>query len=117
MENKMKIYNNNVYPFDLVLSDDFDEVANKYDCNGEELIDHANCRATTYIMNPKGCNTMAVGIVFKTEATPKLAAHEAFHAVYYMLAYGLKMELNDYTDETWAYLIGWVTDCIYDYVG
>ena len=54
---------------------------------------------------------MAVGIIFNVEITARLAAHEGFHACYYMMD-RLGIVLSDYSDEAWAYLIGWIADCI-----
>ena len=40
-----------------------------------------------------------------------MTAHEVFHACYYMMD-RLGIVLSDYSDEVWAYLIGWIADCI-----
>lgn len=58
---------------------------------------------------------MAVGIIFNSDITPKLAAHEGFHAAYFMLEVGVKIPLSDTSDEAWAYLIGWIAECIDDF--
>ena len=54
---------------------------------------------------------MAVGIIFNVDITARLAAHEGFHACDYMMD-RLDIVLSDYSDEAWAYLIGWIADCI-----
>jgi hypothetical protein len=59
---------------------------------------------------------MAVGIIFNEKPTFKTILHESLHAVRMMLDVGLNIPFCDATEEAYAYLIGWIGDCIEDYL-
>ena len=112
----MKYYSNDIYPIALVLSYDEDSVNNNYtDANGNEL-KKMNVDAYSVLLNRKTTeyNAMAVGIVFNKEITAKLAAHEGFHAACSIMG-RLGIMLSDYSEEAFAYLIGWIAECIDDF--
>lgn len=117
----MKYYDNEIYPIALVLSNDIESVREEYwwynENDNEELPDNANTtEASTYLMMRKAdaYRAIAVGIVFNSQITAKLAAHEGFHAAHFMMNQ-LGMPLDDCSDEAWAYLIGWIAECIEDF--
>lgn len=114
----MKYYSNEIYPIGLVLSYDVDSVNKEYTLyDGSDVVVKKTAEAETLQLNRRTTdyNAWAVGIVFNTPITSRLMAHEAFHATYFMLAEGLHIPLTDYSDEAWAYLIGWIADCIEDF--
>lgn len=41
-----------------------------------------------------------------------ILAHEAFHAAHGILRY-CGVSLNDSSEESYAYMIGWITECVY----
>ena len=117
----MKYYDNGIYPIALVLSNDIESVRKKYllynDEYDEELPDKSSStEASTYLMErkTKGYRAVAVGIVFYRDITAKLVAHEGFHAAHFMMNY-IDLPLDDSSDEAWAYLIGWIAECIEDF--
>lgn len=117
----MKYYDNEIYPIALVLSNDIDSVRNEYwwynDEQNEELPDTTKTtEASTFLMMRKtdAYRAIAVGIVFNVPITSKLAAHEGFHAAHFTMNQ-LDMPLDDCSDEAWAYLIGWIAECIEDF--
>lgn len=113
----MKYYENGIYPIGLVLSYDVESVNKEYWYESNEGIvdvpEKKHQEASTYRLTRRtDCYyAMAVGIVFNKPIHPRLAAHEAFHAASFMMD-RLDIPLTDYSDEAWAYLIGWITDCI-----
>lgn len=114
----MKYYDNDIYPIALVLSNDLESVRKEYwwynEEQNEELPEAAYTTvASTYLMMRKtdDYKAIAVGIVFNVPITTKLIAHEAFHATRFMMNQ-LAMPLDDCSDEAWAYLIGWIAECI-----
>lgn len=54
-------------------------------------------------LDPQQC----AGIIDST------ASHEALHAAYHILDV-IGIELNDYTNEVYAYTVGWATQCVKD---
>lgn len=118
----MKYYDNEIYPIALVLSNDIESVRDKYwfytsENRCEELPDMTGTtEATTYVMMCKtdAYRAIAVGIVFNVPITVKLAAHEGFHAAHFMMNQ-LNLPLDDCSDEAWAYLMGWIAECIEDF--
>jgi hypothetical protein len=116
----MKCYTNDIYPIALVLSKDVESVNKEYyntTQGPEEDIKIGNSQATTYFLTRRTkehCN-MAVGIVFNIEPTTRLKAHEAFHATRMMLDYGVNIPLTDSSEEAYAYLQGWIAECIEDF--
>lgn len=116
----MKYYTNDIYPIALVLSKDVESVNKEYYDAGkgpEEDIKIGNSQATTYFLTRRTNKyyAMAVGIVFNIEPTAKLKAHESFHATRMMLDYGVNMPLTDSSEEAYAYLQGWIAECIEDF--
>jgi len=45
-------------------------------------------------------------------ANIEIVSHEAYHVAYNILEY-CNIPLNEYTDEVVAYLVGWISKCIY----
>jgi len=119
----MKYYDNSIYPIALVLSNDAESV-NKYYRNAdpndnEEINADRKVLARTMFLSRRtedDCYPMAVGIIFSKKPTFKVVVHEAFHAVLMMLDVGLNIPLADLTEEVYAYLIGWVGECIDNYL-
>lgn len=113
-----KVYKNDIYPFCLVLGkmDDIDEVNKEYESPDREyLVSNQNAEAVTYPILRKGTNYSAVCVLFNVQPTVRLIAHESFHVTYMVMNILCHVELNDYTDECYAYLIGWVSDKIDEY--
>lgn len=117
----MKYYDNDIYPISLVLSNDIESVRKEYwwynEDGNDELPDCANAaQASTYLMMRKtdAYRAIAVGIVFNVPITAKLAAHEGFHAARFTMN-KLAMPLDVCSEEAWAYLIGWIAECIDDF--
>lgn len=110
----MKYYENDIYPTGLVISNDIESV-NKYytDIDGN-AIQKRDSLATAYVLKRKTSGCTAAGIIFNAPITPKLSAHEGFHAAVYMMDH-IGMKLSYDNDEAWAYLIGWIAECIYDF--
>lgn len=114
----MKHYTNDIYPIALVLSYDAESINKHYSIfNGEDVPVRKTPESYTMRLarRTEDYYAMAVGIVFNKEITPKLAAHEAFHAANYMMVEGVSIPLSEYSEEAWAYLIGWIMECIYDF--
>lgn len=111
-----KVIKNDVYPFSLVVAtsvSDLKEINEKYESiDREELKAHEYFEATTYPVFKKGTNLSAVCIVFNSKPTIKLIAHESLHATYMVMSILCHIPLNDYTDECYAYLIGWIAEKI-----
>ena len=59
---------------------------------------------------------MAVGVIFNTKPTHRTIAHESQHVLRFMMELGLDVRLDDCSDEAWAYMAGWIADCMYDFV-
>ena len=113
----MKYYSNDIYPIALVLSYEPESVNKEYqDWDSNDITIKPTAQATTLPLTRRAqYHAMAVGIIFNSDITPKLAAHEEFHAAYFMLEVGVKIPLSDTSDEAWAYLIGWIAECIDDF--
>lgn len=114
----MKVYTNDIYPFALALSFSDKELEAEYTNAANEdgtINTDPSAAATTVFLNRKekrGWGDSAVGIVFKCEKpSPRLITHEALHAAYFMLQIGMNTPLNDYTEEPYAYLAGWIASC------
>ena len=113
----MRYFENDIYPIALVISRDVDSVNEHYWLYSEngcvDVPQKKAAEATTYCLTRRSdeYKAMAVGIIFNVYITARLAAHEGFHACYYMMD-RLGIVLSDYSDEAWAYLIGWIADCI-----
>ncbi len=121
MKNDMKYYSNEIYPVALVLSYDAESVDKEYynavDGPEQSITVKPTAEATTMFLSRRAnYYAMAVGIIFNKKPTAKLAAHEAFHAAVMMLDVGVHIPLNESTEEAYAYLIGWIADCIDKFV-
>lgn len=114
----MKVYTNDIYPFALAVAFSDKELEEQYtDASSEDgkINTSQSAAASTLFLNSKEhkeWGNMAVGIVFKCKKpSPRLITHEALHAAYFMLQIGMNTPLNDYTDEPYAYLAGWIASC------
>lgn len=118
----MKYYDNSIYPIALVLSNDAESVNKEYynaaPSEDDEVKANPKALATTMFLTRRTNDfyAMAVGIIFNKKPTFKVIVHEAFHAAMMMLDYGLNIPLGDETEEVYAYLIGWVGECIEDFL-
>ena len=112
----MKFYDPQIYPVGLVLSRTEDEINKYYNGNeGNPLQPHESI-ATTYRLKRNTGNYFAVGIVFRKKPTIQTIAHEAFHAAHALMEYIGQDFVYDGTNESWAYLIGWIALQIEDFV-
>lgn len=107
---------NDVYPFSLVVAtsvSDLKEINKKYQSIDREELKARKCsEATTYPVFERKTNKSAVCIVFNSKPTIRLITHESLHATYLVLSILCHIPLNDYTDECYAYLIGWIAEKI-----
>ena len=112
------VYHNDVYPFSLIIGkmSDVNQINKEYKCAyGNDIIPHFHSYATTYPVYKKGENGSFICVLFNITPTVKLIAHESLHATYIVMNLLCNIELNDYTDECYAYLIGWFADKMYEY--
>lgn len=111
-----RVIKNDVYPFSLVVAtsvSDLKEINKKYESiDREELKARKSSEATTYPVFERKTNKSAVCIVFNSKPTIRLITHESLHATYMVLSILCHIPLNDYTDECYAYLIGWIAEKI-----
>ena len=111
-----RVIKNDVYPFSLVVAtsvSDLKEINKKYESIDREELKARKCsEATTYPVYEKKSNKSAVCIVFNSKPTIRLITHESLHATYLVLSILCHIPLNDYTDECYAYLIGWIAEKI-----
>lgn len=113
-----KVYKNDVYPFCLIVGkmDDLDEINKEYEnWDRKDIEPRKNSEATTYTVYRKGTNYAAICTLFNVVPTIRLTAHESLHVTYLVLDILCHIPLNDFTDECYAYLIGWVADKIDKY--
>lgn len=114
----MKYYENQIYPIGLVVAEigKLESVREYFlDGNGKEISIIDDCDACTMLLHKRKdsafCNT-PIGIFFNEKRTGiSTISHEAFHATKYMLDM-IGIPLSDYSEEAWAYLIGWIASCI-----
>lgn len=112
------VYHNDVYPFSLIIGkmSDANQINKEYKCaDGNDINPHFHSDATTYPVYKKGENGSFICVLFNITPTVKLIAHESLHATYMVMNLLCHIELNDYTDECYAYLIGWFADKMYEY--
>lgn len=115
----MKEYTNEIYPIALVLSYTPDDINNKYTLvSGEAVQFKKEAKATTDFLTTKELwgHKMAVGVIFNTKPTHRTIAHESQHVLRFMMELGMDVRLDDCSDEAWAYMAGWIADCMYDFV-
>ena len=113
----MKTYDPVIYPTNLVIASSVDELNKAYKNDvGGNLTKTENSAATTYKMFGRKDGFAATGIVLHHKPTIKTIAHESFHAAQDMLTYIQQDFVYDGTNESWAYLIGWIALCIEDFI-
>ena len=113
------VYHNDVYPFSLIVGkmSDVNQINKEYKgVDGNGISPHFHSDAATYPVYKKGESTSFICVLFNTTPTVKLIAHESLHATYMVMNLLCHIELNDYTDECYAYLIGWFADKIDEYL-
>lgn len=111
-------YHNDVYPFSLIVGkmSDVNQINKEYKgVDGNGISPHFHSDAATYPVYKKGESTSFICVLFNTTPTVKLIAHESLHATYMVMKLLCHIELNDYTDECYAYLIGWFADKMDEY--
>lgn len=117
----MKYYENDIYPIALVLSYDAESVNEEYfnaaPSEDSKIKDNDKVKGRTMFLTRKtnDYHAMAVGIIFNGKPSHRTMFHEAFHATKMMLDIGLNTPLCDPTEEAYAYLIGWIGECIEDF--
>ena len=112
------VYHNDVYPFSLIVGkmSDINQINKEYKgVDGNGISPHFYSDAATYPVYKKGESTSFICMLFNTTPTVKLIAHESLHATYMVMNLLCHIELNNYTDECYAYLIGWFADKIDEY--
>lgn len=113
----MRTYNPSIYPTNLIIASSVEELNGKYKNDiGGDLIKTDHSAATTYKMFGRKDGFAAIGIVLHCKPTIETIAHEAFHAAQDMLTYIQQDFVYDGTNESWAYLIGWIALCIEDFI-
>lgn len=118
----MKYYENEIYPISLVLSYDAESINKEYrnaaPDEDDEIKDNHKVLARTMFLSRRTNDyyAMAVGIIFNKKPNMKTILHESLHAVKMMLDVGIDMPLSDQTEEAYAYLIGWIGECIEDFI-
>ena len=118
----MKYYDNSIYPIALVLSNDAESVNKEYynaaPNEEDEVKANPKALASTLFLarRTEDYHAMAVGVIFTKRPTFRTILHESLHAVIMMLSVGLDTPLCNATEEAYAYLIGWIGDCIEDFL-
>ena len=112
------VYHNDIYPFSLIVGkmSDANQINQEYKgVDGNDISPHFHSDATTYTVYKKGESGSFICVLFNITPTVKLIAHESLHATYIVMNLLCHVELNDHTDECYAYLIGWFADKIDEY--
>ena len=112
----MKFYDPQIYPVGLVLSRAEDEINKHYIGNEGSPIEARDAIATTYRLKRKTGPYHAVGIVLRKKPTIQTISHEAFHATHTIMEFIGNDFVYDGTNESWAYLLGWIALQIEDFV-
>ena len=114
----MRKYSNNIFPRDLWIARSLREAEEDFTSpDGEfETIEHTNAIASVYPVNLIKEDKGGILLIVRKTADVRTIAHEALHITRLILE-DLPCGLNDETEETWCYVIGWVADCIQDYLG
>ena len=119
----MRYYQNDIYPIALVLSHDCESVNEHYynvmfgPDEPVSVKDTSEAECMFLTRRTDDYYAMAVGIIFnKKEPKRRLQSHEAFHATRFMMEIGLHIPLSDESEEAWAYLNGWLNECVENYV-
>ena len=112
------VYHNDVYPFSLIVGkmSDVNQINQEYNgIDGNNISPRFHSDAATYPVYKKDERGSFICVLFNVTPTVKLIAHESLHATYMVMNLLCHIELNDYTDECYAYLIGWFADKIDKY--
>ena len=114
----MKEYSNNVFPRNLCIATHLDDAHRTLECpytedKKFEFVETAI--ATTYRANYKDKDSGCLLLLINKDMDIATICHEALHIVRQMIE-ELPCPLNDDTEEVWCYLIGWVANCINDYM-
>jgi hypothetical protein len=95
---KIPLYFQNLY---IIQTDDFETIHREYKLKGS--VDFAG---VTILDDDE------IVVVFRTDVTPSIIAHEALHVCSYVFQ-GIDAEYDRDNDETLAYLLGWVVEQIH----
>lgn len=112
------VYHNDVYPFSLIVGkmSDVNQINKEYkSVDGNDINPRFHSDAATYPVYKKDERGSFICVLFNVTPTVKLIAHESLHATYIVMNILCHIELNDYTDECYAYLIGWFADKMDEY--
>ena len=107
------VYRNDVYPFSLIVGkmSDVNQINKEYkSVDGNRINPRFHSDAATYPVYKKDERGSFICVLFNVTPTVKLIAHESLHATYIVMNILCHIELNNYTDECYAYLIGWFAD-------
>lgn len=110
----MKHYSNDIFPIGLVLSYDFESVNDFYTTENGLDITKNDYEATTLTLADRGNKRHAIGIIFNTAMTMKLAAHQGYHATCLMMQ-ELGIPFSEHSEEAWAHITAWIAECINDF--
>lgn len=116
---KFRIYefNPQIYPRRLwvAVGGTFENISTMFSAmNGEELVEGKDSLAMTYMVQTKDDNKFLGHLIWFLSAkdmTTKNITHEAFHASSDLFCL-LGCEMHYDNQEPFAYLAGWVADCI-----
>ena len=116
----MRYFENDIFPVALVVSTDAESVDkeyyNAYAGEEEHVVLKPTSQATTMFLSRRAeYRAMAVGILFNKVPTTRIITHESFHAARMMLDVGLHIPLIDDNEEVYAYVAGWIADCVEKY--
>lgn len=113
----MRTYDPVIYPLNLVVSGSIEQINAKYEIPGGGKVEKSETAiASTYKLNGKNGGGGAVVILINKRPDISTIAHEAFHAAHDIMTYIHEDFVYDGTNESWAYLIGWIALCIEDFV-
>lgn len=114
----MKFYDTQIYPVGIVVSKNEEDVNKHYNgIEGEPIkSSEKGAIATTYRLKRKTGNYYAVGIVLREKPTIQTISHEAFHAAHVIMEFIDNDFIYEGSNESWAYLIGWIAMKIEDFV-
>ena len=114
----LKEYANGVFPRNLCITRSIDEANELFTCPFTEdgkFERSENALATTYCANYKDRDSGCLLLVINKKLKVGTICHEALHITRTILEM-LPCTLSDETEEVWCYLIGWVGNCIDDYL-
>lgn len=114
----MKEYRNEIFPRNLCITRSIDEANQLFTCpytDDGKFEYHETALATTYCANYRDKDAGCLLLLVNKELDIRTLCHEALHITRTMLE-DLPCNLSDETEEVWAYVIGWVADCIDDYI-